>query len=122
MANRNRVSVDGYAGAIYDILDGGGTGEGEAMQDNLDDYVGSYDLSPWDGEEMVFRWKGALAVIALPTMKPMDSLTALEHVEGDRFHTVRDDDGQPGHEIHFVRGEDGTVTHMRVHSMELPRL
>jgi CubicO group peptidase (beta-lactamase class C family) len=121
MANRNRVSVDGYAAAVYDILDGGGTSDAEPQAANLDDYVGSYDLSPWDGEEMVFRWKDGLAVISVPTTSPMNSLTVLKHVEGDRFHTVRDDD-QPGHEIRFVRAADGKVTHMNVHSMQLPRL
>lgn len=122
MANRNRVDVDGYAAAIFDILDGGGTVDDEPQAENLDDYTGSYDLSPWDGEEMVFRWKDGLAVISVPTMSPMDSLTLLKHVDGDRFHTVRDDDSEPGHEIRFVRGDGDEVTHMRVHSMELPRL
>ena len=122
MANRNRVDVDGYAGAIYAILDGGGTTAAKPQTDNLDDYVGSYDLSPWDGEEMVFRWKDGLAVIALPTMNPMKSLTVLKHAGGDRFFTVRDDDGQPGHEALFERDDEGRVTHMRVHSLPLPRL
>ncbi len=122
MANRNRVDVDGYAAAIFDIVDGGGTVDGEPQAENLDDYIGSYDLSPWDGEEMVFRWKDGLAVISVPTMSPMDSLTLLKHVDGDRFQTVRDDDSEPGHEIRFVRGDSGDVTHMRVHSMGLPRL
>lgn len=122
MANRNRVDVDGYAAAIFDIVDGGGTVDEEPQAENLDDYIGSYDLSPWDGEEMVFRWKDGLAVISVPTMSPMDSLTLLKHVDGDRFRTVRDDDSEPGHEIRFVRGDNGDVTHMRVHSMELPRL
>ena len=122
MANRNRVDVDGYAAAIFDIVDGAGTVDQEPQADNLDDYIGSYDLSPWDGEEMVFRWKDGLAVISVPTMSPMDSLTLLKHVDGDRFQTVRDDDSEPGHEIRFVRGDNGDVTHMRVHSMELPRL
>jgi CubicO group peptidase (beta-lactamase class C family) len=121
MVNRNRVDVDGYAAAIFDILDGAGAAEGEPQTANLDDYIGSYDLSPWDGEEMVFRWKDTLAVISVPTMSPMDSLTRLNHIEGDRFNTVRDD-GQPGHEIRFVRGADGEVTHMYVHSMNLPKL
>ena len=122
MANRNRVDVDGYAGAIFDILDGGGTVEDKAQVDNLDDFTGSYDLSPWDGEEMVFRWKNSLAVVSVPTMSPMDSMTELKHIEGDRFHTIRGDDGQPGHEVHFIRGDDGKVTHMNVHSLDLPRL
>lgn len=121
MANRNRTDVDGYAEAIYDILEAGGTVDEPPQADNLDDYTGSYDLSPWDGEEMVVRWKDGLALLTLPTMNPVDSLTELRHIEGDRFHVVRGD-GEPGHEIRFVRSADGTVTHMNVHSLDLPRL
>ena len=121
MANRNRTDVDGYAAAIYAILDAGGTVDEPPQADRLDDYTGSYDLSPWDGEELVVRWKDGLAIVSLPAMKPIDSLTELKYLEGDRFHVVRND-GQPGHEIRFVRDADGQVTHMNVHSLDLPRL
>ena len=122
MANRNRVDVDGYASAVFDILEGGGTTDDKAQADNLDDYVGSYDLSPWDGELMAIRWQDGLALVNLPTMQPLDSMAVLKHIEGDRFHTVRDDDGRPGHEVRFIRGAGGEVTHLNAHSMDLPRL
>ena len=121
MANRNRTDVDGYASAILDIVDAGGTVEDEAQAPNLDDYVGSYDLSPWDGEEQVVRWGNGLAVVVLPTISPLDSLTELRFVEGDRFRVVRPD-GSNGHEIVFRRGPDGKVTHLLEHSLELPRI
>jgi CubicO group peptidase (beta-lactamase class C family) len=121
LANRNRTDVDGYAKAIYEILDGEGTAVEPAQADNLNDYTGSYDLSPWDGEDLVFRWKDGLAVMSLPTLDPVGSLTELKHIEGDRFHAVRKD-GKPGHEIRFVRHTDGRVTHLNVHSLNLPRL
>lgn len=121
MANRNLVDVDGYAGAIFDILDGGGSVEKQPQANNLDDYVGSYDLSPWSGEEMVFRWKDGLAVISLPTMGPMKSLTVLKHVEDDLFHTVRDN-GLAGHDVRFIRDKSGKVMQMNIHSMNMPKL
>jgi len=121
MANRNRVDVDGYAAAVFDILDGSGTTDDEPQTGNLTDYVGSYDLSPWDGEIMVFRWQDGLAMISVPTMDPAGSMTLLEHDEGDRFRTVRSD-GEPGHEVRFLRGDEGAVSHVRMHSLELPRL
>jgi CubicO group peptidase (beta-lactamase class C family) len=121
MANRNRVDVDGYAAAVFDILDGGGTTDDEPQTGNLAEYVGSYDLSPWDSEIMVFRWKDGLAMISVPTMDPAGSMTLLDHFEGDRFRTVRSD-GEPGHEVRFLRGDEGAVSHVRMHSMELPRL
>jgi len=120
LANRNRVDVDGYAIAILDILDAAGTAEAETGGVDLDDYTGSYDLSPWDGEELVFRWNGGLAVVTLPNMNPVDSMTLLRHVAGDRFRTVRDN-GDDGHEVRFIRDAAGQVTHMNVHSMAMPR-
>lgn len=121
MANRNRTDVDGYAAAIFDILDAFGTVDSDPQADNLADYVGRYDLSPWDGEEMVVLWEDGLATLTLPTMDPAGSLNMLEHVEGDRFRTVRSDGG-PGYEVVFVRDENGVVTHMKAHSLPLPRL
>jgi len=121
MANRNQVDVDGYAAAIFDILDAGGTVDQKPQTENLNDFIGSYDLSPWSGEVMVFRWEDGLAVISLPTMKPMDSLTVLKHVEGDLFNAVRDN-GLAGHDVQFKRDGSGSVTHMRVHSMDIPKL
>jgi len=121
MANRNMVDVDGYASAIFDILDGGGTVDEPPQAENLDDYIGSYDLSPWSGEEMVIRWKDGLAMISLPTMKPMKWLTVLKHVEGNHFQTIRDD-GLTGHDVRFIRDDLGSVTTVRIHSMEMPKL
>jgi CubicO group peptidase (beta-lactamase class C family) len=122
MANRNRVDVDGYAATVFDILESGGTTEtAETADNNSNDYIGSYDLRPWDGEEMVFRWKDGLAMLAMPTMDPIQNLVRLKHVEGDRFHTVRSND-EPGHDIVFRRDESGAVTHVVYHSVDLPRM
>jgi CubicO group peptidase (beta-lactamase class C family) len=121
LANRNRVDVDGYAVAILDILDAAGTPEEGEEANGFDAFAGSYDLSPWDGEDLVFRWNGGLAVVSLPTMNPTESMTLLRHVEGDRFRTIRDN-GEDGHEIRFVRDASGRVTHMNVHSLDLQRI
>jgi len=120
LANRNRVDVDGYAVAMLDILDAAAPGDDTEPAD-FDAYLGSYDLSPWDGEDLVFRWNGGLAVVSLPNMSPADSMTLLRHVEGDRFRTIRDN-GDDGHEIRFIRDASGRVTHMNVHSLNLPRI
>ena len=121
MANRNRVNVDGYAAAIFDILDAFGTVDSDPQAENLADYVGRYDLAPWDGEEMVVLWEDGLATLTLPTMDPAGSLNMLEHVGGDRFRTFRSDGG-PGYEVEFLRDEHGAVTHMKAHSLPLPKL
>ena len=124
LANRNRVDVDGYARVLFDILEAGGApaeNSKKSIPENPGDYIGSYDLQPWDGEDRVFRWKDGLAMVTLPTMYPVENMTILKHVEGDRFHTVRSD-GEPGYEVVFNRDKVGKVTHLVYHGIVLPRM
>jgi CubicO group peptidase (beta-lactamase class C family) len=126
MANRNNVNVDGYAAKIFDILEAGGTPQKKtdaeiAASTDLEPYIGNYDIRPWGGEDMVFRWKSGLAMINLPTMDPLGGLVRLRHIEGDRFHTVRSDD-QDGHEVSFQRNAAGEVTHIVYHGTVWPKM
>ncbi len=120
MTNRNRVDVDAYAAAIYNIIEAGGAPTGVDVNLDWGDYLGSYDARPWDGEDLVFRWKDSLAVVAMPTMDPAGGLTELKHIGGDRFHVVRSD-GEAGHQVEFRRDESGQVTHLVYHGVEYPR-
>ena len=125
LANRNRVDVDGYARVLFDILEAGGSAASAENSgphdDGLDDFPGSYNLAPWDGEDLVFRWKDGLAIVSLPTMEPVKNMVLLKRVEGDRFRTIRSDD-EHGHELVFRRDESGKVTHLDFHSISLPRM
>jgi len=124
MSNRNAVNVDGYATVILDILEAGGeppAATPESEDDGMGDYLGSYDMRPWGGESLVFRWKAGLALTYLPTMDPLGDMTMLERIEGDRFHTVRSD-GEPGHEVVFGRDASGTVSHLSYHSITMPKM
>lgn len=125
MANRNKVDVSGYAAIVFDILEAGGApaaddSEPPAIDIDFDAYIGSYDWRPWDGEDIVFRWKDGLAMVTLPTMDPVENMVLLKHIEGDQFHTIRDDE-QAGHEVVFRRDESGQVTHIGYHSIDLPK-
>ena len=125
MANRNKVDVSGYAAIVFDILEAGGApaaddSEPPAIDIDFDAYIGSYDWRPWDGEDIVFRWKDGLAMVTLPTMDPVENMVLLKHIEGDQFHTIRDDE-QAGHEVVFKRDESGQVTHIVYHSIDLPK-
>ncbi len=125
MANRNKVNVGGYASVVFDILEAGGTPAADdsnppAIDIDFDAYVGSYDWRPWDGEDIVFRWQDGLAMVTLPTMDPVANMVLLKHIEGDRFHTIRDD-GQAGHEVLFRRDDSGHVTHVVYHRLDLPK-
>jgi CubicO group peptidase (beta-lactamase class C family) len=126
MANRNRVDVDGYATTLLDILEADGAASEPAAAISADTpdftpYLGNYDSRPWDGEDLVFRWKDGLAMVSLPTMTPTTSLVRLKHVEGDRFQTIRSDE-QAGHEVSFRRNNAGQVTHLVYHGVVLPKL
>ena len=123
MANRNHVNVNGYASMMLDILEAEGAPEAEPESNDprLADYVGSYDTRPWSGEDLIFRWKDGLAIVSLPTMEPLDNMVLLQHVAGDRFHTIRSDE-QAGHEIIFTRDEAGQVTPLTYHSNPQPKM
>lgn len=126
MANRNNVNVYGYAAKIFDILEAGGTPQKKADSENdngidLEPYVGNYDIRPWGGEDMVFRWKDGLAMVNMPTMNPIANMVRLKHIEGDRFRTIRKDD-QDGHEVSFRRNEAGEITHVLYHGIEWPKM
>ena len=125
MANRNNVDVSGYATIVFDILEAGGApaaddSEPPAIDIDFDAYIGSYDWRPWDGEDIVFRWKDGLAMVTLPTMDPVENMVLLKHIEGDQFHTIRDDE-QAGHEVVFRRDDSGQVTHIVYHRLDLPK-
>lgn len=119
MANRNRVDVDGLAAVVFDILEAGGTVEGNTG--DFEDYLGSYDFRPWDGEDLVFRWQDGLALVTLPTMDPLGEMVQLRHIDGDHFRTIRGDK-QDGHDVVFRRDESGEVTHVVYHSIDLPKM
>ena len=123
MANRNHVNVNGYASMMLDILEAEGAPEAEPESDGPDlaDYVGSYDVRPWSGEDLIFRWKDGLAIVSLPTMEPLDNMVRLQHVAGDRFHTIRSDE-KAGHEVIFTRDESGQITHLTYHSNPQPKM
>lgn len=124
MANRNAVNVDGYSTVILDILEANGetpVETPETREDGMGDYLGSYNMHPWGGEALVFRWNAGLAVTYLPTMDPLADKTTLKHIEGDRFQTVRSD-GEPGYEMVFERDASGTVSHLAFHSITLPKM
>jgi len=122
LANANGVNVDGYAAEVFDLLQAGaGDSDEQAPEADLSAYVGSYDLRPWGGEDLVFAWKGGLATLSLPTADPSAEIVQLERQQGDVFRTVRKD-GNPGHEVRFQRDRDGNVSHMVYFSLHLPRL
>lgn len=129
------VNAGSYAYGIYDLVaeairgaadasdppESGGTADGEDDRPELDSFLGTYSGQPWGSETAVVRWKGALALMGLPTNNPASALTRLEHDEGDVFYRVRDD-GERGEDVVFERDASGNVTGYRVHGNLSPRV
>jgi hypothetical protein len=113
-----RRAYEIVADAIEDAED---NAEGKPLAAGLDKYVGAYDEYPWWGESAVFPWKGGLATISLPTDNPLQAITKLKHIEGDRFRRIRDDDSL-GEEIVFETDASGNVVRMWQHSNPAERI
>ncbi len=136
MANA-MVNAGKFAYGMYDLVaeavraatktaeEGEPTGEEEqkdpATAPDLTPYLGTYSGQPWGGESAAVRWKGALAIMSLPTDNPLQALTRLKHEAGDTFRRVRSD-GELGEAIVFERGAEGRVTGYRQHGNLSPRV
>ncbi|MDX1554465.1 MAG: serine hydrolase domain-containing protein [Xanthomonadales bacterium] len=125
MSNRNAVDVSGYASSILDILDAGGAPTApaeEAAEPTVDftEFLGAYDLYPWGNEALVVQWEDGLSIAWVPSMTPLENMEKLQHIEGDTFKVVRDDESLAD-EVVFIRDESGTVVSMKRHSLIIPR-
>lgn len=99
------------------------TAPGTPPDSALARYEGSYSDFPWAGETLVLPWKNGLAMVSLPTARPMEALTELRKVEG-REHTFRRvrEDGELGETIVFELGPDGRATRFWQHSNPSERM
>ncbi|HEY7697889.1 MAG TPA: serine hydrolase, partial [Vicinamibacteria bacterium] len=126
MANASDADASAFTETAYSIvapalLEAAAAPEkGAAPDPGLKRYVGTY-LSGWGGEIAVFPWKDGLAMLHLPTDKPVEALEALKPVGENRFRRVRRDDGELAEEIVFTV-VNGEVTRFTRHNNHFPRL
>ncbi len=127
MVNANGANPGLFARRAFDIVSPAieaateSPGEGKWTATEFEKYVGAYDGFPWGGESAVIPWKGGLAVLSLPTDNPLDGLTKLQHVEGNTFRRIRDDETL-GEEIVFELNGSGEVVKMWQHSNSSARM
>jgi hypothetical protein len=129
MANANGVASDGFAQQMYEIVGPAiraATGRKEpalGLEAALSQYRGSYDLAPWGGELIVFPWEDGLAMLELPSSRPVADLIRLRTVPGrpHRFRLVREDDvaGEP---IDFDVDAEGRVLGLRRWNNPFPKV
>jgi hypothetical protein len=100
MTNGQGVNARRYTQRTYDIVapairaaleDLEVADEPAADVAGLDRFTGLYKR-PLGGESVVLVWQGKLAVVGLPTEDPLASLTELQHMEGNVFRRIRDND------------------------------
>jgi CubicO group peptidase (beta-lactamase class C family) len=123
MTNTNGVDSRRYAQTAYDVVSPAlaeardAPALAKAHDPALAVYTGRYDN--WlAGESHVLLWDDGLAILELPSRRPLDALVKLRRVgeRGEhRFRRLRDD-GELGEEIRFEVGADGVPTRLWWHS------
>lgn len=134
MANASGVNTAKFVNGMYDLVAPAVREAVEEREDeaavaaaetapgpDLEPYLGTYSEQPWGGETAAVRWKGGLALLGLPTDDPAARLTRLEHIEGDTFRRIRDDDDL-GEEVVFERDASGRVVRMWQHGNWSPKV
>jgi CubicO group peptidase (beta-lactamase class C family) len=120
MTNSNGIDSRAFAQTAYDIVapavkqalenPGGATPHDPA----LERYTGRYDN--WlAGETWIVPWDDGLALIELPSSRPMADLVKLRPAGEHRFRRIREDGGL-GEEVRFELAADGTPVRVWRHS------
>lgn len=127
MTNASGVAARQFAQNLYDIVAPAladakkNPGKAKAPDPSLRRYAGTYDGQPWEGEVAVFPWEDGLAMLSLPTTKPMEDLEKLKKTGEDRFRVIHKDETL-GEEVVFQMGPDGKASLFMRHSNVLPRV
>jgi CubicO group peptidase (beta-lactamase class C family) len=125
LSNAHEAASGAFSQGLYDLLapaikDAVKNPDAAKQPDaGLNKYMGTYKA--WSGELAVIIWEGALAVMDLPTMNPVKSITKLKKTGEDSFRRIRDDE-ELGEEIVFEMGPDGLATSLKWHSNYYPRI
>jgi CubicO group peptidase (beta-lactamase class C family) len=120
MTNSNGIDSRAFAQTAYDIV-------APAVKQALENpaganphdpalarYAGRYDN--WlAGESWIIPWNDGLAMIELPSSRPMADLIKLRPIGEHRFRSIRDD-GSLGEEVRFDVAADGTPVRVWRHS------
>jgi CubicO group peptidase (beta-lactamase class C family) len=120
MTNSNGIDSRAFAQTAYDIV---APAVKQALENpagakphdpSLARYTGRYD-SWLAGESWIIPWNDGLAMIELPSSRPVADLIKLRPVGEHRFRSIRDD-GSLGEEVRFELAADGTPVRVWRHS------
>lgn len=128
MANASGVNTGKYADEIYKIVQPtlkntkpDAKPDTKIVEQDYAAYVGSYDATPWWGEEAFFVWGNELASVSLPADDPLKEMEKYRKVADHTFRRLRKD-GSLGEALRFEIGTDGKATRYWQHSNPYPRL
>lgn len=95
-----------------------------ASEDEIPDlsmYEGNFETKPWGGETAIRQWGKKLAAIDIPSDKLSKAINKLEHVEGNIFVRLTDDDEKREH-WRFEMDGDGKAVRVNIHSFHMDRI
>ena len=109
MINGNRSQTFKYLNGIKQILSKVKTIENTANHEvNLNDYIGFYNMNPWNSEVYISSWAENLVVLQLPENSPKHGMMFYKHISGDTFRQIKEN-GELGGEFVFERDKTGVV-------------
>ncbi len=123
MINANGTSPGKYEKGIREIMKKMKPPEDEANTPTVDlnDFSGYYSVQPWWSEMYVAPWHDKLVVLDLPTDAPGDNMTFYQHIEGDTFRRVRDNETL-GETFVFERNQQGYIISVQTHNNNYTKL
>lgn len=111
MVNANKVRAMAYVNGLIELMTQyTATSDGDIRKENqtLSDFVGFYDLTPWNSEYYVAKWKQDLMLLYLPADSLNYALYQYRQVADDRFQLIENGKFANEHLV-FIRDESGKV-------------
>ena len=109
MINANRSFTFRYLNGMKQILNKVKPIEDRANHEvKLNDYVGFYNMNPWNSEVYVSSWGQDLVVLQLPENSPKRGMMFYKHIKGDTFRYIKEN-GELGDEFVFERDSNDKV-------------
>lgn len=106
--NTNRAFTFRYINGIKQILSKVKPVEELKNNVNLKDYIGFYNLNPWNSEMYVSTWGNDLVMLQLPENSPKYSMMFYRHIKDDIFRQIKEN-GKLGGKFIFERDKNGKV-------------
>lgn len=125
LANAQGVNSGQYAQRLYDFVAAAvkdavkNPSAAKPPDPALKKYAGAYETS-FGGEMAVVVWEGELAMLSLPTMDPLRTMTKLRRTGEHTFRRVRKDE-ELGELVVFEMAPDGLPSRMKWHQNTYPR-